>query len=142
MLAKIMLALFALAAPLVAQTKPDATVSLDFSQVLAGYDHKPIAIPDGDAKGVPHQVTLFDVAVASLESPIPSLDGQQPDPVAKAKRDHLAAYLFDHRTAAVLSLAERNLILERAKIIEPAVILGPVWKILDPEGYAKQVEGK
>ena len=116
------------------------TRSIDFSQALIGYDHKPIVVPGSDSKQLGTPLTLRDVVLASLEMPIQSIDGQTPEPVAKAKRDYLAGYIFDHATAAKMSEEDLALIVARVKAYEPPVILGPAWKVLDPVGYERAIE--
>jgi hypothetical protein len=122
------------------QDKPKETKTIDFAQVLTGYDHKPIVIPNADPKTPGTPLTLLDVVLVSLEMPIQSIDGPNPDPIAKVKRDYLASYIYDHVSKAELSEEDIALIVSRIKVYEPSLILGPAWKLLDPIGYARAVK--
>jgi hypothetical protein len=116
------LALFA-CLPLLGQVTPRP---IDFTQVLVGINGQPMMA--GDVKS-PTPLTLGDAAVNALLSPTQA--DQQMTGIEKFKLDELARKIYGKKDV-VLTLDELKLIKDRVGSISPPMVVGAVWRLLDP----------
>lgn len=104
----------------------DAVRKIDFTQVLRGFDGKPINV--GDAAH-PKDLTLGDACVGALETP---LDADRPDTgEVKFKRDQLARKIYGAK-GAELHPEDLALIKERIGKVYGPLVVGAAWPLLDP----------
>jgi len=102
----------------------DGAKSIDFTQVLTGFDGKPI--PSQDAK-VTTGMTLSDAAITALENVLPSDQGSKGE--AKFKMDELARKVYQNKHAS-LTIEELDLIKTRIGEAWGPIVVGPAWRIL------------
>jgi hypothetical protein len=107
---------------------------IDFTQEVKGIDGKPIPYnPDGK---LPAVLTLGDAAVNALETSIDEDRGLSG--AVKFEHDELARKVYKH-SDVVLTAEELATIKERVGKVYGAMIVGAVWRMLDP-AVSKPVE--
>lgn len=106
-----------------AQDKPR---HIDFTQALSGIDGKPLQ--DGDAKN-PHSITLSEIAIQALETPLDSDKDMQGS--AKFKLDQLARKVY-RNPDVVLTVEDTALLKERIGKAYGPLVVGAAWRLLDP----------
>jgi hypothetical protein len=100
---------------------------IDFTIVINGLDGKPIMIPDG--KGKQEALTLNTACVNALETSLEE-DRQMPGE-AKFKLDELAHKIYN-KNGVSLTAEEVVLIKQRVGKLYNPLVVGAVWRILDP----------
>lgn len=97
--------------------------SIDFTQVLTGFDGKPV---QQDPK-ISASMTLSDAAITALENSLPEDQGSKGE--VKFKLDELARKIYQNKHAS-LTLEELDTIKTRIGEAWGPVVVGPAWRIL------------
>lgn len=106
--------------------KPEQPRHIDFTQALMGIDGKKLV--RGDAKQ-PETITLGDIAVQALETPLEEDKQMQGD--AKFKLDLLARRIY-RNADVVLSVEDTALLKQRIGKAYGPMVVGAAWRLLDP----------
>ncbi len=99
---------------------------LDFTQRLTAVDGS--LLQNGGAKP-PAPLTLGDVAVMALET---ESQGETLSGLEKFKLDTLARKIYRQKDV-VLALDELVMIKDRIGKVEPPIVVGAAWRLLDPQ---------
>jgi hypothetical protein len=100
---------------------------IDFTQPLLALDGK-TALSDGSGKDA-HAITLGDVCVNALETP--TQQDQQMTGEQKFKLDELARRIYGQKDIS-LTVEDISTIKERVGKAYGPLIVGQVWRLLDP----------
>lgn len=103
--------------------------TIDFTQALRGLDGKTIEIPSPSDPKKLDPLTLSDVCINALETPLDTdraMTGED-----KFKLDVLAHKIF-HNKATSLTVEDIALLKDRVGKSYGALIVGDVWRLLDP----------
>ena len=124
---KKLLVIFALVLACAAQSvaQDNNVRHIDFTQVLNGLDGKPVM--GGDAKN-PTQLTLSDVAITALETPLEEDRGLTGK--AKFELDDLARRVYRNKSA-VLSPEDQTLLKDRIARLYGPLVVGVAWRLID-----------
>lgn len=104
--------------------------SINFTQEIHGIDGTAIPMPISKPTDKPQNMTLGDVAVNALESM--TQDDQKLTGEDKFKMDLLARKIYKAK-AATLTPEEIKLIKDRIGKFYSVAVVGPAWRMLDPE---------
>lgn len=111
---------------------------VDFSQILIGYDDKPVQFPGGDGKGE-EDLTLgracCEAVTAMYQDEQPTLSGDD-----KALRNLLAMRIYKstHNGDGAIELKAKDVVLLKEVVNKMfgTKIVGPAWALLEPEDVA------
>lgn len=105
--------------------------TIDFTQEIKGLNGEPFTQPITNKPNTkPENLTLGDVTVNALETPVPDdikLSGED-----KFKMDLLARKVYKAKAVA-LTPDEIKTIKDRIGKIYAATVVGAAWRLLDPE---------